>query len=56
MTVTAEGVEREEERELLVRLGCDQVQGYLIARPMAPEAARRFLGVVEDLPRSLLTA
>ena len=43
MTVTAEGIEREEERELLVRLGCDQVQGYLIARPMAPEAAQRYL-------------
>jgi EAL domain-containing protein (putative c-di-GMP-specific phosphodiesterase class I) len=43
MTVTAEGVERPEERELLVDLGCDQVQGYLFSKPLAPDAARRFL-------------
>lgn len=43
MTVTAEGVERPEERELLVDLGCDQVQGYLFCKPLAPDAARRFL-------------
>jgi EAL domain-containing protein (putative c-di-GMP-specific phosphodiesterase class I) len=43
MLVTAEGAERPEELELLVELGCDQVQGYLIAKPMAPEAAQRYL-------------
>jgi EAL domain-containing protein (putative c-di-GMP-specific phosphodiesterase class I) len=31
--VVAEGVEVEEERECLVALGCDLLQGYLIARP-----------------------
>ena len=56
MTVTAEGVEREEERDLLLRLGCDQVQGYLIARPMAPDAMRRFLSMPEETPQSLVTA
>ena len=43
MIVTAEGVERVEERELLVELGCDQAQGYLMSRPLAPEAALRYL-------------
>ena len=32
--VTAEGVETEDEVERLLMLGCDRVQGYLIARPM----------------------
>jgi EAL domain-containing protein (putative c-di-GMP-specific phosphodiesterase class I) len=31
--VIGEGVETPEEREVLVRLGCDLLQGYLIARP-----------------------
>lgn len=47
MIVTAEGVERAEERELLVELGCDQAQGYLISRPLAPDALRHWLEVTE---------
>jgi diguanylate cyclase len=35
MTVTAEGVETEEQLRALRDLGCDQIQGYLIARPGA---------------------
>ncbi len=34
MQVIAEGVENNEQRTLLHHLGCDLVQGYLIARPM----------------------
>lgn len=54
MIVTAEGVERIEERDLLVRLGCDQVQGYLFAKPMSQEAARRFLQASADAPEPML--
>ncbi len=32
--VIAEGVETEEELQLLSTLGCDEIQGYLIGRPM----------------------
>jgi EAL domain-containing protein (putative c-di-GMP-specific phosphodiesterase class I) len=34
--VVGEGVETNEEREVLVDLGCDLLQGYLIARPAHP--------------------
>ena len=34
--VIGEGVETEEEAQTLVELGCDLLQGYLIARPAAP--------------------
>lgn len=34
LTVIAEGVETEAQREALLALGCDQFQGYLIGRPM----------------------
>jgi EAL domain-containing protein (putative c-di-GMP-specific phosphodiesterase class I) len=34
MITIAEGIETEEQFECLKRLGCDQVQGYLIGRPM----------------------
>ncbi len=34
--VVAEGVENEEERDCVVDLGCDLLQGYFFARPAAP--------------------
>ena len=37
MEVIAEGVEHEEQKEILDRLGCDGMQGYLFAKPMSPE-------------------
>jgi EAL domain-containing protein (putative c-di-GMP-specific phosphodiesterase class I) len=33
--VVAEGIETEQQRELLTAAGCDYAQGYLFARPMA---------------------
>jgi len=38
LTATAEGVETVEQLHLVRDLGCDLVQGYLIAAPMAPAA------------------
>jgi diguanylate cyclase (GGDEF)-like protein/PAS domain S-box-containing protein len=37
MTVLAEGVEQSEQLETLRRLGCDQVQGYFIGKPLPAE-------------------
>jgi diguanylate cyclase (GGDEF)-like protein len=34
MKVVAEGVETEAQAECLARLGCDEVQGYLLSRPL----------------------
>lgn len=44
MTVVAEGVETESQLQLLKELGCNEVQGYLISRPLPADAfAARFL-------------
>lgn len=43
MGVTAEGVETHEQAEILARLGCDRLQGYLFAKPMDFNELRRFL-------------
>jgi EAL domain-containing protein (putative c-di-GMP-specific phosphodiesterase class I) len=37
MTVVAEGVETEAQRDELATIGCDAAQGYLFARPLAPD-------------------
>ncbi|MBA2771617.1 MAG: EAL domain-containing protein [Pseudomonadota bacterium] len=38
LTATAEGVETVEQLRFLRTIGCDVVQGYLIARPLEPDA------------------
>lgn len=38
LTTVAEGVETAEQRDFLVSVGCDLMQGYLFGRPMPPEA------------------
>ncbi len=43
MAVTAEGVETEEQLEVVRACGCDTVQGYYIARPMPFEACSEWL-------------
>jgi EAL domain-containing protein (putative c-di-GMP-specific phosphodiesterase class I) len=43
MTVTAEGVETTDQLAFLQEQECDRVQGYLMSRPLAPDALPRFL-------------
>ncbi|MCB1956912.1 MAG: EAL domain-containing protein [Rhodocyclaceae bacterium] len=43
LRVTAEGVERVEQFEVLRRCGCDEFQGYWIARPLPAAEARALL-------------
>ena len=38
MHVVAEGVETAAQRDVLLALGCDEMQGYLFGRPVAPAA------------------
>jgi diguanylate cyclase (GGDEF)-like protein len=38
LRVVAEGVETPIQRDVLVELGCDELQGYLFAKPMSAEA------------------
>lgn len=42
-TVIAEGVETDRQLEVLKRLGCDKVQGYLLGRPASEEQLRQRL-------------
>lgn len=37
LIVVAEGVETNEQRDLLLELGCDSLQGYLYSRPLPAE-------------------
>jgi EAL domain-containing protein (putative c-di-GMP-specific phosphodiesterase class I) len=45
LSVIAEGIETEEQRRLLMKIGCDYGQGYLFATPMPKDD-------FEDLLRS----
>jgi diguanylate cyclase (GGDEF)-like protein/PAS domain S-box-containing protein len=45
MTVTVEGVETPEQRAFTVSEGCNQIQGYLISRPVDRESVRALFSV-----------
>jgi len=46
LVVVAEGVETEEQRKILVELGCDQLQGFLFSRPVPEE---KLAGLISQL-------
>ncbi|CAM2818659.1 c-di-GMP phosphodiesterase [Komagataeibacter xylinus] len=43
MTVVTEGVETEQQRDLLEKLNCDVMQGYLFAKPLAPDDFEKWM-------------
>ena len=51
LRVTAEGVETEEQRTLLRRQGCDEMQGYLFSRPVPAGEFARLLAGDKPAPR-----
>jgi diguanylate cyclase (GGDEF)-like protein/PAS domain S-box-containing protein len=51
MAVVAEGAEKLEELRILENLGCDLVQGYIVARPLPAEAANAFANSYGRPPR-----
>ncbi len=56
LTVMAEGIENEVQRDLLVSMGCQYGQGYLLAKPVGADQAEALLrigrGLVPELPRA----
>ena len=48
LRVVAEGVETAVQRDTLVAMGCDELQGYLFAKPMSPQALE--LWATDDRP------
>jgi len=48
MTTTAEGVETEAQRELLIRLGCTEMQGYLFSAPKPGVEVKKLFGMTGD--------
>jgi PAS domain S-box-containing protein len=51
LTVTAEGIESEAQRELLISLGCETGQGYLLEKPVGADEAESLVrhGLVPPL-------
>jgi diguanylate cyclase (GGDEF)-like protein len=49
--VVAEGVENEQQREILLQLGCDELQGFLFAKPMSARAL--LLWAIDDRPAGM---
>ncbi len=43
LSVVAEGVESQQARELLIRLGCDTLQGFLFSKPLSKHEFKKFL-------------
>lgn len=54
LDVVAEGIETEKQAELSAALGCNAAQGFLFARPMAPERLRAWLKERDDDHRGVV--
>jgi EAL domain-containing protein (putative c-di-GMP-specific phosphodiesterase class I) len=50
-SLTGEGIETEQQWDVLEKLGCDFAQGFLIARPMPGDRVRRWVGKMTEIGR-----
>ncbi len=55
LIVVAEGVETQQQAEFLRKHGCDEIQGYWLARPMPSDQLRAFLHQHADSPTPALS-
>ena len=53
LSVIAEGVETDTQREALAELGCLEYQGYLFGRPMPAQELAEFMRCVRPFPHPL---
>ena len=53
LRVIAEGVETEEQYEFLKEQGCDEVQGYLVSRPVPEDTFRQWLIAHLEAPEKI---
>jgi diguanylate cyclase (GGDEF)-like protein len=56
MTITAEGIETQDDYRRMVQLGCHQMQGYLFGRPVPFERATELVGTHWSEARRLASA
>ena len=52
LVVVAEGIETEEQADVLRGLGCERAQGYALARPAAAEAIAGLVSPARAVPSS----
>ena len=55
MQVVAEGVETDAQARLLQKINCDELQGFLIAKPMAAEDVGQFIAAQPSATESPAT-
>ena len=54
--VTVEGVETTDQRDMVLAIGCDELQGFLLASPMTEAQMRETISAAKNLPQRSLSA
>ena len=56
LKVIAEGVETATQAQLLRLLRCDEIQGYLVERPVPADKVERHFSALFELPKAFVAA